>query len=158
MVVVWLMALFTAAGELTQGLDRYERELTAAIAACEGTACIDALDGHGQVLLAVAADIAEAWLERRPACTPALAEALTLRERWRLLGPASIEADFHEAATELSEVEPLCAHLKELIIHPAMLLVRLAHGERDIRLLRRELDETRGHLAAVRALVFAAGH
>ncbi len=156
-VIVWLMALLAAAGGLTERLDRYERRLTAAIAASESEVAADALRDHGLSLLELATDIAAAWREGQPACAPVLDQALTLRERWPLLGPASIAAEFHEAAAKLGEVEPVCGHLADLIIHPATLLVRLAHGERDPRLLRRELDETRGHLAALRALSSAAG-
>lgn len=147
-----LLALLLAAPaeDLAAALERYERRLGEAIAAVEAPG---PLREHARELLELASAITPAFIAAHPDCGPYLEAALTVKERWPLLGPESIERDFHRDGALPPGAPALCYHMKDLIVHPATVLVLLAHGEGDRAVLRRELDEIGAHIGAVRALL-----
>ncbi|MDW8478719.1 MAG: hypothetical protein RML12_01035 [Xanthomonadales bacterium] len=151
-----LLALLAAAPEagIDAALRAYEQRLSALLAL--SPAELPTAAGAGaRELLGLAAEIAPAFSAAEPQCRDYLEAALTVRERWPLLGPDSIEADYHRDGRLPKGAPALCYHMKDLIVHPATVLVLLAHPPADPAALRRELDEIGAHLKAVRALLGA---
>lgn len=143
-----LLLLSAPSAEVALALDRYQERLAAA-----RTAPLTELGERASELLRLAATITPAFIEAQPACRAYLEAASTVQERWPLLGPESIERDFHQDGALPKGAPALCYHMKDLIVHPATVLVLLAHGVQDATMLHRELDEILAHVQAVRALI-----
>lgn len=150
MSVLLTLLVLVAKPEAETALLRYEEALDAAIAAIDKP---QALETRAAELLKLAMALVPAFSAAQPDCRAYLEAAATLGERWRLLGPESIERDFHEDGALPKGAPALCYHMKDLIVHPATILVLLAHEQRAPEALRRELDEARAHIQAVRALL-----
>ncbi|GIX32505.1 MAG: hypothetical protein KatS3mg125_0461 [Lysobacterales bacterium] len=147
-ILAVVLLLSGPSAEVDLALDRYQESLAAARAAPPTQ-----LEERATELLRLASAIAPAFIEAQPACRAYLEAALTVKERWPLLGPESIERDFHQDGALPKGAPALCYHMKDLIVHPATVLVLLAHGVQDVTVLRRELDEILAHVQAVRALI-----
>jgi hypothetical protein len=132
-------------------LDQYQREagdLAAAIAAGAET---DRLRSQAEGLIERAAEIVPAFVEVHPHCTPYLEAALAVRERWPQLDHDAIERDYHhDGALPKIDNAGFCYHMKDLITHPATVLVLLSQAEPDHAHAKAEIDEVIAHMGVVR--------
>jgi hypothetical protein len=135
----------------TELLDQYQREaadLAAAIAAGAGT---DRLRSQAEGLIDRAAEIVPAFVEIHPHCAPYLEAALAVRERWPQLDHEAIERDYHhDGALPKIDNAGFCYHMKDLITHPATVLVLLSQAEPDLVQAKAEIDEVLAHMGVVR--------
>ncbi len=135
-------------------LDDYERDALDLVAAFDAHGEVNDLGRRAQGLLNLSAYITPNFIARQPECGEYLNAALVLRERWQELDAETIERDYHDdAALPVEGTPPVCYHMKDLIVHPATVLVLLREAEPDMAQARREIDEVIAHIAAVRALM-----
>lgn len=138
--------------DVMASIDRYEttaKGLSAKLA--QGTE-IAALEQETQTLLDLAASITPAFVQRNTACRAYLDAALLVSKSWADLDAASIERDYHDdGALPTAGITPACYHMKDLIVHPATVMVLLNQAEPDLAKAKREIDEVIAHVSVVRA-------
>ncbi|MBW3549971.1 MAG: hypothetical protein KY442_03850 [Proteobacteria bacterium] len=132
-------------------LDEYAekaRELSAAIASRADTS---QLQEQTEALLDLAGEISPAYSTRHPHCVEYLEAALAVRDTWSDLDHETIERDYHhDGALPKPDNVGVCYHMKDLIVHPATVLVLLSQSQPDFDQAKREIDEVIAHLGAVR--------
>jgi hypothetical protein len=138
--------------EILADIDRYEN-LAKDIAARLGQgADIKPLQQDTQTLIDLAGSITPAFVERHPACKAYLDASLKVRETWVDLDAETIERDYHDdGALPKEGITPACYHMKDLIVHPATVMVLLHQAEPDLAKAKREVDELIAHVGVVRA-------
>ncbi len=134
-----------------QGLDNYAQQATALSQAIADQAEIGLLKTGAEALLDLAAGISPAYVARHPHCEEYLTAALQVRDIWSSLDYGSIERDYHhDGALPKPENVGVCYHMKDLIVHPATMLVLLSQPKPDYAQSKREIDEVIAHLAVLR--------
>lgn len=132
-------------------LDHYgleAAELASELAAGAGPA---RLMSRAEGLVARAAEIVPAFVEVHPHCAPYLEAALRVRERWPQLDHDAMERDYHQdGALPQIDNAGFCYHMKDLVTHPASVLVLLSQDEPDLVQAKAEIDEVIAHLQVVR--------
>ncbi|MEG3191645.1 hypothetical protein [Lysobacter sp. D1-1-M9] len=132
-------------------LDEYAekaRELSTAIASRADTSQLQA---QTEALLDLAGEISPAYSTRHPHCVEYLEAALAVRDTWSDLDHETIERDYHhDGALPKPDNVGVCYHMKDLIVHPATVLVLLSQPQPDYEQSKREIDEVIAHLGAVR--------
>lgn len=132
-------------------LDQYGREAAKLATALAARAETDLLRSRAEGLIDRAAEIVPAFVDRHPHCAPYLEAALQVRERWPQLDHEAIERDYHhDDALPKIDNSGLCYHMKDLITHPATVLVLLAQAKPDHVQAKAEIDEVIAHMGVVR--------
>lgn len=136
----------------TVQLDQYARQATALSAALADGADAGTLKTGAESLMELAAGISTAFVQRHPHCAGYLEKALQVRARWTSLDHETIERDYHhDGVLPRTENANVCYHMKDLIVHPATMLVLLSQPRPDLAQARREIDEVIAHVGLVRA-------
>ena len=140
-------------------LDDYERRARALAKQLGAAGEPAALREASTALVDLSATVAPAFAARQPQCAAYLDAALRVREAWPTLDVATIERDYHDdgALPKVAEGGAACYHMKDLIVHPATVLVLLAQPELDRAQARKEIDEVLAHVGAVRATLTVGG-
>lgn len=132
-------------------LDQYGREAAELATALAAHAETDLLSSRAEGLIDRAAEVVPAFVDRHPHCAPYLEAALQVRERWRQLDHEAIERDYHhDGALPKIDNAGFCYHMKDLITHPATVLVLLSQAEPDHVQAKAEIDEVIAHMGVVR--------
>lgn len=140
------------AAEANALLDRYDQQATVLAAALGATGGDRAaLQRQSEALVDLAAAVTPAYVARHPHCGAYLQAALQVRDAWPSLDPAAIERDYHhDGALPRSDQTGSCYHMKDLIVHPATVLVLLSQPSPDYVKSKAEVDEVIAHLGLVR--------
>lgn len=132
-------------------LDRYGREAAELATALDARAETDLLRSRAEGLIDLAAEIVPAFVDAHPHCMPYLEAALQVRERWPQLDHEAIERDYHhDSALPKIDNAGFCYHMKDLITHPATVLVLLSQAKPDHVQAKAEIDEVIAHMGVVR--------
>lgn len=103
-------------------------------------------------LFTVGREIAQIVKSTRPECEAYLKELLALENRLLTLSADAIEAGYHRDGQLPKTAQPLCHHAKDLVVHPATVLILMKQSPpAKSELMLRELVELTGHLAEVAA-------
>jgi hypothetical protein len=139
-----------AAVDVAEGVDGYIARATALRDALAPGGDVAALRRDAQALMELGATLVPGFVERHPHCEAYLAAALQVRSAWPALDLAAIERDYHHDGV-LPKVENsgVCYHMKDLVTHPATVLVLLKDARPDFRKARREIDEVIEHAGFV---------
>jgi hypothetical protein len=132
-------------------LDQYGSEAADLASALAEGAETDRLTSQAEGLVDRAAEIVPAFVGVHPHCAPYLEAALQVRERWPQLDHETMERDYHhDGALPKIENAGFCYHMKDLITHPASVLVLLSQDEPDLVQAKAEIDEVLAHMQVVR--------
>lgn len=135
----------------TSLLDQYGREAAGLAAALATRGDPDQLKSRAGGLIDLAADLVPAFVARQPHCAPYLEAALQVRDLWPELDHEAIERDYHhDGALPKVDNAGICYHMKDLITHPATVLVLLSQAEPDHVQAKAEIDEVIAHMGVVR--------
>ncbi|MFP7721741.1 hypothetical protein [Lysobacter sp. A3-1-A15] len=132
-------------------LDTYGEQARALSDAIAARADVATLTGQAEALMALAAEMVPAYVQRQPHCDAYLDAALQVRDNWKQLDHATIERDYHlDGALPKIQNSGVCYHMKDLVTHPATMLVLLSQPGPDYAQSKREIDEVIAHLGVVR--------
>jgi hypothetical protein len=132
-------------------LDQYAREASALATALAAGAETELLKSRAEGLIDRAAGIVPAFVKLHPHCASYLEAALQVRERWPDLDHDAIERDYHhDGALPKIDNAGFCYHMKDLVTHPATVLVLLSQAEPDFVQAKAEIDEVIAHIGVVR--------
>lgn len=103
-----------------------------------------------EALMALGAALVPAFVSKHPHCRDYLDVALQVRTAWPALDLETIERDYHrDGVLPKIENSTVCYHMKDLIVHPATVLVLLAGAQPDLAKARSEIEEVIGHAGFV---------
>lgn len=138
--------------EIHAGLDRYEAVARSLSTRLGQSADPDTLKRDAQELLDLSAVITPAFVQRHPACGKYLEAALQVRTRWTTMDAETAEHDYHaDGALPAQGTPAACYHMKDLIVHPATVLILLSQPVPDLAKAKHEIDEVVAHVSVVRA-------
>lgn len=136
--------------DASEGVDGYVARATALRDALVPGADVANLRRDAEALMELGATLVPAFVERYPHCETYLAAALQVREAWPSLDLAAIERDYHhDGVLPRIENSGVCYHMKDLVTHPATVLVLLQDAQPDYAQARREIDEVIEHVGFV---------
>ncbi len=143
----------TDAPPATQAQDAMTDYLARASAlrdALQGGGDIPALRQDATALMDLGAGMVPAFVEEHPHCREYLDVALQVRTAWPTLDLETIEHDYHHDGI-LPQIENsgVCYHMKDLITHPATVLVVLKDEQPDWDKARAEVEEIIAHAGVV---------
>ena len=137
---------------LDAALERYEEGTNAILGLLAEEAPAPALVAQARALTELSRLLAGEFAVAYPPCGPYLGAALGVLGVLGEISPAEIERSYHADAA-LPEAPGWCYHAKDLIVHPATVIVLArTDGDAERRQMRAEIDEVRTHLEAVRRL------
>ena len=97
--------------------------------------------------------IMQAALKVQPECQSYFSALSTLDKRLSSIDLATLERDFHKDGALPKNKNPSCYHVKDLVVHPATVLVGLRSDVAMKKVdMTREIVEVLGHLHEVKAL------
>lgn len=97
-------------------------------------------------LLALGVSLVPGFVERHPQCQAYLEAAIKVQGEWPRLDLASIERDYHhDGALPTPDNAGVCYHMKDLVVHPATVLVLLAQSQPDWPKAQAEIAEVIQH-------------
>ncbi|TDK27375.1 hypothetical protein E2F46_04085 [Luteimonas aestuarii] len=136
--------------DASEGVDGYVARATALRDALSPGADVATLRHDAEALMELGATLVPAFVERHPHCEGYLAAALQVRGTWPSLDLATIERDYHHDGV-LPQVADsgVCYHMKDLVTHPATVLVLLKDARPDHAKARHEIDEVIEHAGFV---------
>lgn len=134
-------------------LDRYEEAMEALIELIENSDDAAAVEASTRELVELSLPLLEGLPAVRPMCADYLAAAAGLMEVLETISEDEIEEDFHKDGALPATDSALCYHVKDLLVHPATVLVLLREEGLEARRddMKQEIIENRAHLGAVRA-------
>jgi hypothetical protein len=134
----------------SDGIDGYVARATTLRDALAPGADVAGLRRDAEALMELGATLVPAFVERHPHCDGYLAAALQVRSAWPSLDLDAIERDYHHDGV-LPQVgnSGVCYHMKDLVTHPATVLVLLKDARPDYAQARREIDEVLEHAGFV---------
>ena len=140
------------ADTVARSLDVYEQLAAALSAELGAEAAPDVVRRDALALLEIASGVTPAFVAAQPQCAEYMAAALKVRDALPTLDPETIERDYHAdgALPALGADGTVCYHMKDLVVHPATVLVLMAQEPFDGAQAKREIDEAVAHIAAVR--------
>ncbi|KFN49468.1 hypothetical protein [Arenimonas composti] len=143
--------------DLADGLARYVVAAQAAVDAIDADAPVAQQAQALETLADDAIALVEPFVQRFPACGDYLRASTGLREAWRTLSPARIEADYHHDGALPPVADPRerarCYQMKDLVVHPLTARRLLEEPAPDRAALRHEIVEVVAHGGALRAMV-----
>lgn len=142
----------SGAPDLINLLEAYREKAEALLAAMDGNAGAAALSADARELAGASVPIVNAFAERHPDCRGYLKAAISVMDRLDTIGHEAIERDYHHDGA-LPEAPDKCYHVKDLLIHPATVVVLMRESDlEDARPnSKREIAEVLAHLGAVRS-------
>lgn len=137
--------------ELMATLDTYDVQMTELTGLLRESEDVAAVEASTRRLIATAVRIVRGHLAVREDCPDYLNASLKVVDRMETIGEEAIENDFHKDGA-LPPGSPHCYHVKDLLVHPATVIVLLREGGLEERRqdMLREIMENRAHLGAVR--------
>lgn len=136
--------------DVSEGVDGYVARATALRDALQPGGDVAVLRRDAEALMELGATLVPAFVERHPHCDGYLAAALQVRNAWPTLDLDTIERDYHHDGI-LPQIENsgVCYHMKDLVTHPATVLVLLKDVQPDYSKARQEIDEVIEHAGFV---------
>lgn len=136
--------------DAAEGVDGYVARAGALRDALAPGGDIAAQRRDATALMELGAALVPAFVEQHPHCGDYLAAALEVRSAWPSLDLDAIERDYHHDG-RLPKIENsgVCYHMKDLVTHPATVLVVLKEPQPDYAKARAEIDEILEHAAFV---------
>lgn len=141
----------SAKTETPDDAKQYGEVLQAALANINGPQNKEKLEEQMQELFKLSKGLNQRFSDRHAECKDYLGKALAQADKMPDMTLAQIEKDYH-ADGALPKASPLCYHVKDLLVHPATVLVVLKskNGQVMPKALA-ELTELNSHLAVVQA-------
>lgn len=129
----------------------YGQVLQAALAELNGSQDATKLKGHMQDLVKLSKDLNKGFAERHSECREYLNAALAVADKMPEMSLEHIEKNYHADAA-LPKASALCHHAKDLLVHPATVLILLrSKNAGAMSKSLAELTELNSHLAVVQA-------
>jgi len=143
-------SLRTALGEQ---LDRYEEAMDELIALLDSSDDAVRIESATRELIGLSLPLLEGLPVLQPSCAEYLTAAAKLVEVLDEIGEEEIEEGFHKDGALPATDSALCYHVKDLLVHPATVIVLLREEGLAARRedMKAEILENRAHLGAVRA-------
>ena len=90
---------------------------------------------------------------KKPECSEYLSSLLSVNDALLKLSPQEIEAGYHRDGRLPKNPNPTCHHAKDLMVHPATVIVLNQVTPRvKVELMLREVLELKGHLSEIKKL------
>ncbi len=136
--------------DASEGVAGYVARASALLEALRPGADVPALRRDAEALMELGAALVPDFVERHPHCREYLDAALRVRTAWPTLDLEAIERDYHHDGI-LPKVENsgVCYHMKDLVTHPATVLVLLRSEAPDYAKARAEIEEVVQHAGFV---------
>lgn len=136
--------------DAAEGVEGYVARATALSSALDPGGDVAALRRDAEALMELGATLVPGFVEQHPHCREYLEAALQVRSAWPSLDLATIEHDYHHDGI-LPKVENsgVCYHMKDLVTHPATVLVLLKDATPDYAKARHEIEEVVQHAGFV---------
>ena len=140
-----------------KALSFYEADTLALLERVANGEALDRIEVRAHGLKDLSVEILGGFAVRYPACGPYLRAALRVTTKLDSLSLEEIERDYH-ADGALPEAPDFCYHAKDLVVHPAtvILLTRESDTELTRGRISAEMQEVRAHLGQVRKLLEAS--
>ena len=137
--------------ELMAALDVYDDQMTELTNLLRDGGDAAAVEASTRRLIATSVRIVRGHLAVREDCPDYLNASLKVVDRMETIGEEAMENEFHKDGA-LPPGSPHCYHVKDLLVHPATVIVLLREGGLEERRqdMLREIMENRAHLGAVR--------
>lgn len=146
-----------APSPLDQQLDSYDTQMTALAEMLKTSDDLAAINDATRDLMETSVGIIEGYIALKPACAAYLNASLGVLDELETISGEAIETQYHLDGA-LPEGDSDCYHVKDLLVHPATVLVIIRERGLDAARdqARNEILENTGHLIAVREAVKAA--
>lgn len=143
--------------EWSKALDAYAT-VSAELVDGAASAPVEELRQHARRLIELSRTVIGAFAVEYPPCGPYLAASLGVLERLDTISPEAVEREYH-LDQALPDAPTWCYHTKDLLVHPATVLVLARDGADDATRSRitAEIQEARAHMDAVRRLFELGG-
>lgn len=133
-------------------LDEYEVKMAAVIELLKESDDAAAIDAATRELVDLSLPILDSFSETFPECGDYLEASQAVVAEMDQITGEEIEKDYHQDGA-LPDGEGKCYHVKDLLVHPATVVVLLREGglEEKRESMVHEIVENQAHLGAVRA-------
>ncbi|MGB0647991.1 MAG: hypothetical protein ACPGQS_12485 [Bradymonadia bacterium] len=136
----------------TELVEAYKEGLTLAIEGLNQASIAPSTKATVSKLFKLGREVAELIRRERLQCEAYLKTLLARENELLALSAEAIEAGYHRDGELPNTKEPICHHAKDLVVHPATVLILMKQTPPAKReLMLRELVELTGHLAEVAA-------
>lgn len=136
--------------DAAEGVDGYVARATALRDALQPGGDVAALRRDAEALMALGASLVPGFVAQHPHCAEYLDAALQVQQAWPALDLATIERDYHhDGILPRIENSGVCYHMKDLVTHPATVLVLLKDAQPDFAKAQLEIDEVIQHAGFV---------
>jgi len=134
-------------------LDRYEAAMDGLIELLEESEDAARIEGATRELIELSLPLLEGMPALQPMCGDYLAAAAKVVDLLDSISEEEIEENYHQDGALPATSSALCYHVKDLLVHPATVIVLLREGGLESRRedMKAEILENRAHLGAVRA-------
>lgn len=103
-----------------------------------------------EALMELGAALVPDFVARHPRCADYLDAALKVRTGWRTMDAETIERDYHhDGVLPKLDDAGVCYHMKDLVVHPATVLVLLSAPQPDFAQAQAEIAEVVEHVGFV---------
>lgn len=138
------------AADAGEGMAGYVARAGHLLAALQPGGDVQSQRRDATALMELGAALVPAFVERHPHCREYLDAALQVRSAWPVLDLAAIERDYHhDGILPKIENSGVCYHMKDLVTHPATVLVLLKSPSPDYAKARGEVEEVIEHAGFV---------
>lgn len=112
------------------------------------------VDAKARQLFTLSQTIITEFINVKPECAEYLRALLKVEESLLKLTPETIESGYHRDGLLPKNEQPVCHHAKDLMVHPATVVILNMQTPRvDRVLMQKEVIELKGHLHEVQIIV-----
>jgi len=145
--------------ELVEKLSAYERRMAGLIETLRGEGGdAGAVEQAARELVERSVPIVDGFAKLHPDCADYIEASKEVIDELETIGPEAIERDYHQDGA-LPEGSPECYHAKDLLVHPATVVVLVREGGlgENRRSMLHEMQENQRHLEDVRESILGGG-